>query len=310
MSKGFLIALCSGALWGILLVAPEWLNDFSVTDITLGRFLVFGLLIVLILLFRWDSVRRLKSGDIQRYFALSLFGNILFYLCLAGSTRYIGILPACFLVGAIPALGWNGIDAGWKIRHASLPALLVMSLAMALILVARDSYVTEDQESTDVIGISLLAGAAVCWWLSALIQTRLTRYNRYLDHSDHFLLTGLMVLPALLIFVPFLMIDSTEFGLLQQEVSGDRSQVFWLIMLVLALMSTLLVRMLWQHSSRRVAAHQLHWQGIWKSVFGITYAFLLESRLPEGLEITALFCFGVGLVMYGRQRSTDRSLQA
>ena len=308
MSKGFPFALFSGALWGILLVAPEWLYDFSVTDITAGRFLVFGILVFPVLLFRWDSVHHLKPGDGLRYLLLSLFGNILFYLFLAGSVRFTGVLPACFLVGALPALGWNGLDVGWKGRHASMPALGVMVLAMVLILLAHDNQRTHGQESDGITGISLLLGASVCWWLSALIQTRLARYNRYLDHSDHFLLTGIMIFPALLLLTPFLLIDSVEFGLLQQNHSSDRNQMFWLIMLILALMCTLLVRMLWKQTAKRVASHQWHWQGMWKSVFGIVYAYFLENRLPEGMEITALFCFGVGLILYGRQRSDDQCL--
>ena len=81
MSKGFSFALGSGALWGVLLVLPLWLADFSASDITAGRFLAFsGFILVLVLLYRRDSLRHLDKDGIWHFLQIALFGNLFFYL--------------------------------------------------------------------------------------------------------------------------------------------------------------------------------------------------------------------------------------
>ncbi len=110
MPKGILLALLSGALWGILLVVPEWLNDFSAAEITFGRFLVFGVLVSLLILFRRDSfIKSLSLANTNGYLMLSLFGNILYYLSLIGSIRFVGVLPVCVLIGTLPVFGGEWI---------------------------------------------------------------------------------------------------------------------------------------------------------------------------------------------------------
>ena len=311
ISKGLPFSLCSGALWGALLVVPQWLSDFSVTDITVGRFLAFaGVVLCLLIFYRRDSLNHLKPGDFQHYLLIALFGNLFFYFALIASIRHIGAVPACIMMGALPVLGWKYLDSGFRINNEMMPPVFLLVLAVLLAVSESHSLMPAEQSNNWLPGIMLLLLAAVCWIFSATVQANMVRSHSHLDHSDHFLLTGVLLLPCLLIFLPLLGFDDPDYGLMTDEHSPGRWHSFWLVMLGIGFFSTLVARIFWKLCTKNEQSHLYHYHAMWQSVFGLFYIFVLEQRLPEGMELASLICFGFGLFLYGRHRSENQCLQA
>ncbi len=163
----------------------------------------------------------------------------------------------------------------------------------------------EGHDSDWLIGIFWLCGAVLCWWCSTGLQSRLSARHRYLDYSDHLLLTGAFMLPLLLLMSALLLIENPDIGLFHAEHSGRRYQTFWMLMLLLGAGSTLLARVLWKQVTYTMSASHLPQSSQWQSVFGVAYIYLLESRLPVGIELLALACFAIGLYLYGKSRAEN-----
>ena len=309
--KGLLFAIGSGALWGALLVLPLWLTDFSASDITGGRFLFFsGFTLVLVMLYRRDSLRYLNNGGIWHFLRIALFGNLFFYLMLVASIKYIGAVPACVLVGVLPMIGWRYVDSGTQSEKEFLPVLALICLAMLFAVASQDKPVTHEAFDPWLPGVMFLLAAATSWLYSASRQYQMARLHPEIDTSDHFLLTGMLVIPGLLMMSPLLFSGDSIFGLDISEHSYERSRLFWVSMLGMAGLGTLLARLLWKQCARREPYNQMHWHSLWKSVFGLAYVFLLEQRWPDTLELCSLTCFGLGVIIYGRQRARSLCLKA
>ena len=311
MSKGFPFALGSGALWGVLLVLPLWLADFSASDITIGRFLVFsGFILVLVLFYRRDSLRYLDRGGIWHFLQIALFGNLFFYLTLVASIKHIGAVPACVMVGILPAIGWKYVDSGFQPRKEFLPVLILVCLAMIFAVASQNRPLSHEIDDPWLPGVMLLLIAGICWLYSSSLQSRVIRLRPEIDASDHFLLAGALVFPGLLLMSPLLFSADSIFGLFAIEHSYERNRFFWASMLGFAGAGALLARLMWKQCVRREFDSHLHWHCSLKSLFGLLYVFLIEDRWPDTLEMLALTCFSLGMVMYGRQRSVNLCLKA
>lgn len=299
MSRGFLFAVGSGALWGVLLVMPHFLHDFSVIDIVFGRFFAFGILMLLLLWrYRRDSLNHLKPGDFGYYLQIALFGNLLFYFSLLASIHYLGAVPACILVGILPVWKPGFLIPGYDKLPLIISMLLPASLVMGL------------QGETYFSGIMLLLAAAGSWQVSARLQGYMALNRRTLDNTDHLLLSSIAILPCLLLLLPLLAIEDSVFGLMSHGIDYPYWKLFWLAMIILGLCCTLCPRLLWKHCVKRGDESLLHRHSLWQSFFGLLYWFLIEQRLPSEIEQLLLAGLGFGLIFLFRKLATRGYLQA
>ncbi|WP_155401259.1 EamA family transporter, partial [Ralstonia solanacearum] len=77
--------IAAGALWGIIFVAPRMLPAFSPLALSAARYLLYGVLsLALALPIRRTLWHKTTRRDWLALLLLSLPGNLLYYLCVAG----------------------------------------------------------------------------------------------------------------------------------------------------------------------------------------------------------------------------------
>lgn len=77
MLAGIFFALIAGLMWGLIFVGPLMVPDYPGTLQSMGRYLAFGLIALLL---AWQDRHRLKKlsrRDWQEAFRLTLVGNLL-----------------------------------------------------------------------------------------------------------------------------------------------------------------------------------------------------------------------------------------
>lgn len=79
MLFGVFLGLLAGALWGLIYVAPLFLENYHPVLIALGRFIVFGLISIPFLLFLRHEITKFNRRDVTNAFLLPFFGNVIFY---------------------------------------------------------------------------------------------------------------------------------------------------------------------------------------------------------------------------------------
>ena len=84
MLVGVLCGLAAGAMWGTIFVLPTWLAAFSPLELALGRYLAYGLIMLVLMAPRLSGLlRRLTRGDCTVLLRHALAGNIVYYLLLS-----------------------------------------------------------------------------------------------------------------------------------------------------------------------------------------------------------------------------------
>ncbi len=304
MSKGFLQALCASALWGLLLVIPEWLADFTPVEIVFGRNLYAGMLVLAVLINRTEQLSRLSFRDILNFVRLSFLGNILFYFLLVISIQAIGIIPACLLIAILPVLSSRYIDAGWNFgtNHDQLFSITLMFMAIFLVISSVGDQMPVDADEGMTLGIITLLMAGVVWCFSISDQIRLIKNKPGFDSSDHFLLTGIGSLPLLLLMLPLMFVESEVFSLFDLHRSNDRWLMFWLMTGGIGLLSTFVARLLWKGAMGKMTGHRRNCFILAAPAFAGIYFSLLSGWVPDGKQLIALVCFILGFIQFYRQR--------
>lgn len=105
MGVGIANGVAAGALWGVVFLAPAVLSHFSAVQLSAGRYLIYGLIAVVLLAPRWRELReRIGMAEWRGLLWLSLAGNLVYFVLLAHAVQWAGGAAASLIVGLIPVV--------------------------------------------------------------------------------------------------------------------------------------------------------------------------------------------------------------
>ena len=288
----------AGALWGIIFLAPKMLPQFSPLALSAARYVLYGVLSLVLALPVWRTLwRKTTRRDWVALLLLSLPGNILYYLCVAGGVQRAGVAPASLIVGLLPvtvSLAGAAERGSLPLRQLALPLLLAVAGVVCIYLDAPAMH-ADAGGSTYFIGLLMAAGGLLCWTVYAVCNARYLRKHPQFTSREWSLLTGVatgalslaLAVPAL--FVPGMATSSAQ--------PASAWWMFWLVNAGVALGASVLGNSLWNAASRKLPLTLSGQLIVFETVFALLYAFVYEGRWPHGLELLAalLLVGGVGL---------------
>ncbi|MET4693474.1 DMT family transporter [Endozoicomonas lisbonensis] len=306
MSKGLFLSVFASGLLGFLCILPLWLVDFSAVEIVFGRFLVFGLLILLVLPFRRDALKRYDTAPPrsrwQNGLILALTGHIGYYLFLILSIRSLGGMAAFLLVGTLPILfSLSHHSKGTHHPVSQKLALFMLFCSLVLLMFDKAALVEDssdkDQFATGVIWL-LLAGS--CWMCAASRQAWIVRACSGIDRSNHLMMSGLCTSLALTVLLPLALVGEGEWRLFTRQ-DGRSWYIFWFGMILAGVFCTLLARVIWNnrlaYASDSVRAGAMVSEPL---MIGVLF-FLLETRWPDTVEWSIIALSGLALWLFYRR---------
>jgi drug/metabolite transporter (DMT)-like permease len=181
VSAAAIAAGISGSLiWGSAFAVPVLLGGWNPMIVTLGRYLVYGLLSAVLLILGGRDLRRVLRQHWRPALAFAVAGNVGYYLLLVIAIKAAGAPLADMVIGAIPvvvavagnALTRAGDAVPW--RRLALP-LIVITAGLILVSVLEIAGVhaylaVSPAEKT--AGLLAAAGAVVLWTWYALANAR------------------------------------------------------------------------------------------------------------------------------------------
>lgn len=131
MKHGAFYGGLAGAAWGLVFLAPALLPDFPPLLLSCGRFLMYGIITLLIgLPLSRSLLRKLTPGDLLALVRLSLTGNLIYFILLAAAVQRVAIAATSLVIGVLPLtitlLGRNEADAP-ALRQLFWPLLAVLA---------------------------------------------------------------------------------------------------------------------------------------------------------------------------------------
>ncbi len=294
--------VAAGALWGIIFLAPKMLPQFSPLALSAARYVLYGVLSLALALPMWRTLwRKTTRRDWAALLLLSLPGNILYYLCVAGGVQRAGVAPASLIVGLLPVtvtLAGAAERGSLPLRRLALPLLMAVAGVVCIYLDAPDLH-ADAGGSTYFIGLLMAAGGLLCWTVYAVCNARYLRKHPQFTSREWSLLTGVATgVLSLALAVPAFFIPGMATASAQP---ASAWLMFWLVSAGVALGASVLGNSLWNAASRMLPLTLSGQLIVFETVFALLYAFVYEGRWPHGLELTAAVLLVSGVVMAARQ---------
>ncbi len=290
MKRGIASAALAGAMWGLVLMVPQWLPGFSPWLLTVTRFALYGLASLLL---AWPLRHTLRAkvgrSDMRALALLSISGNLLYFILLAAAIQLVGIAPATLIVGVLPVtitLLGRGDEGAMALSDLKGPLLMVLA---GIVCINIDTFALPDAGhalSERLSGVACALGALACWSHFAASNARHLRRHPRFDSHEWSILLGMMTgLGALLLGAAAL---AAGLPLTRGAANGGDWAAFWLACAGMALGGSWLANALWYAAARRLPPTLSGQLIVFETVFALLYGFVWLQRWPKPLELASL----------------------
>jgi drug/metabolite transporter (DMT)-like permease len=312
MQRGVMYGMSAGAIWGFIFLAPRLLPDFSPLMLSVGRYLMYGIVSLAVALpFARRLAAKLTRADLVALTKLALVGNLLYYMLLARAVQLIGIAPTSLIVGILPVtvtLAGRRDHGAVELRRLAGPLLMILAGIVCINLdVFRDVLTHGDSAATSILtrlaGLACAVGALVAWTWYAVVNARYLQANDHFDGNEWSVLWGVVtgVLGVMIGAVVWML----PAGTVQANVPATRWHLFWLVSIALATAGSWLGNMLWNAASKRLPLTLSGQMIAFETLFALLYAFVYDARLPRLPEIMAIVLLLAGVIWSVRQHALE-----
>lgn len=296
MGRGISYGLAAGALWGLVFLAPRLLPGFSPLELSAARYVLYGVVSVVLIAPIWPRLRHtVTRSDWRALFRLSLVGNLVYYLFVAASVQMAGIAPASLIVGVLPVT----VTLVGSRDHGALPLSRLAGplalVAAGIVCINIDVFAHASANGGDwrltLAGIVCAVGALVSWTWYAVANARyLARFGHFTS-QEWSLLTGVATgVLAIGLAVPA--------ALLPHPVATDASrdwQMFLLVNAAVAIGASTIGNAFWNAASRLLPLTLSGQMIVFETLFALVYGFVYEHRVPRLLELAAIVLLLAGV---------------
>jgi len=295
MSVGIANGVASGALWGVVFLAPAVLSGFAPLQLAAARYLVYGALALLLLVPRWPALRsRIGLTEWTALAWLSLLGNLLYYVLLSVSVQWSGGAAASLIVGMVPVLvAVTAAREPGAVPLSKLAPALALCVAGVVLMgwAAMASSHVHASTGRRLVGLLCAVGALLSWTVYSVGNARWLARCPEVSGHDWSLLTGVATGALALLVAPLAFAGggqgrpAAEWGL------------FWLVAAAVAVLASILGNACWNRASRALPLSLGGQMIVFETLFGLLYGFLWQQRWPLPLELLAAGCLLAGVVL-------------
>lgn len=184
MISGVLYALLAGLMWGLIFVGPLIVPEYPAVLQSMGRYLALGLIALPIAWLGRGRLRQLTRKDWVTALALTLMGNLIYYVCLASAIQRTGAPVSTMIIGTLPVVipvfanllysQRDGKLSWWRLS----PALVLIGIGLLCVNISELNQGLPDFSGWRYgSGIALALISVVCWAWYALHNARWLREN-------------------------------------------------------------------------------------------------------------------------------------
>ncbi|MCV2402484.1 DMT family transporter [Marinomonas sp. C2222] len=288
-------------IWGTAFLIPHILEDTNPTVIALGRYFSYGILSLLIMFFARKHWQGLTNKQWLFAFLFGFVGNFGYYLLLASSIHFGGIVTTSLIIGILPVsllITGNFLERNIPFRRLLLPILLILSGMLALSVQHKTgTHLAENY----LVGSLLAFGALVMWTYFGVGNARFLKHNSEITSNTWALAIGIGCLLQCLISLPFIMIFTDWFSVLFSKPSSSLWSLLG-ISLFLGVIVSWWAAVLWNRASRNLPIGLCGQLLVFETLSSLTYGFIADWRLPETMEFISIFLVVSGVFIVLRNK--------
>ena len=293
MLTGILAGLGAGALWGLVFVVPRMTPGLSSVDLTAGRFVSYGAMAALVMMFTWRSHQWPTARQAVAAMGLSLLGATGYYLLLTLAIHRAGTEVPTLIIGTIPlwvTLLGKPLGLTWT---SLLPGLVLTLTGLALMMYAMNPALPLASTPGDTQfwwGVVLALGAMVSWTAFALLNAAWLKRHRDVSATEWANWLGIATgAGALLLWL----VAGSDAGQLRAL-----DDIVFLIVVCMAtgIGSAWAASILWNIASRRLSASLCGQLIVSETLLALFYSFAWDAQWPSAPQWLAAALFTLGIV--------------
>ncbi|WP_410736703.1 DMT family transporter [Citrobacter koseri] len=309
MISGVLYALLAGLMWGLIFVGPLIVPEYPAVLQSMGRYLALGLIAVPLAWLGRARLRQLTRKDWITALALTMMGNLIYYVCLASAIQRTGAPVSTMIIGTLPVvipvfanLLYSQRDGKLSWRRLA-PALALIGVGLLCVNIAElNQGLPEFSGWRYGSGIALALVSVVCWAWYALRNARWLRENPDKHPMMWATAQALVTLPVSLLGYAAACIwlgkQMPDFPL----PFGPRPDVFVALMVTIAVLCSWVGALCWNVASQKLPTVILGPLIVFETLAGLLYTFILRQEFPPLLTVSGIVLLIVGVVIAVRAR--------
>ena len=302
---GVACGMGAGAVWGVVFLAPELLRGFGALQLTLGRYLTYGLLAAILIASRWRELSgRLTPRQWRALVWLAFVGNTLYYILLSTAVRSGGIAMTSLIIGFLPvAVTVVGSRDRGAVPLRRLVPSLSLCVAGAVCIGWQALFVPSTHPiAAQMVGLVCALGAVASWTIYAVDNSRWLARLGSISADEWNLLTGVVTGAQSLVLIPVvLLIDRTSH-------SASAWAEFGVVSACVAFLASIVGNGLWNRMSRLLPLTLVGQMILFETLFALAYGLVWERRLPTLLESVAFVLVVLSVMsciaVHGREASS------
>ncbi|MGX1125875.1 DMT family transporter [Pseudomonas defluvii] len=307
MKRGVAYAGVAGAMWGMVLMVPQLLPEFSPVLLSCARFVLFGVISLVLAIPLRQALRKLTLSDLWMLTRLSVIGNLIYFICLVAAIQRLGVAPASLIVGVLPlTITLYGRHDSGAIALSRLAGPLGLILAGMLCINLQTFAVEPGAMADKFIGVLYALGALLSWTWYAVHNSRYLKQSGHFDSHQWSVFCGVATgLFSLLLVAAIWLWQPAQ---LHVEAPAGRWNLFWLYSLGSALFGSWLAALLWNAASKRMPLTMSGQLIVFETLFALLYAFIWRHSGPSVLEAAAIVLVIGGVCWSMRQHEPQRAV--
>ncbi|WP_410706275.1 DMT family transporter [Citrobacter amalonaticus] len=309
MISGVLYALLAGLMWGLIFVGPLIVPEYPAVLQSMGRYLALGLIALPLAWLGRVRLRQLSAKDWLTALALTMMGNLIYYVCLASAIQRTGAPASTMIIGTLPVVIPVFANLLYSQRDGRLswlrlaPALLLIGIGLLCVNIAELNQGLPDFSGWRYgSGIALALVSVVCWAWYALRNARWLRENPEKHPMMWATAQALVTLPVsllgYLVACFWLHGKMPDFAL----PFGPRPAVFVGLMVAIAVLCSWVGALCWNIASQRLPTVILGPLIVFETLAGLLYTFILRQTLPPVLTLSGIALLVIGVVVAVRAK--------
>lgn len=309
MISGVLYALLAGLMWGLIFVGPLIVPEYPAVLQSMGRYLALGLIALPIAWLGRVRLRQLTRKDWVTALALTMMGNLIYYVCLASAIQRTGAPVSTMIIGTLPVVipvfanllysQRDGKLSWWRLS----PALVLIGIGLLCVNISELNQGLPDFSGWRYgSGIALALISVVCWAWYALRNARWLRENPDKHPMMWATAQALVTLPvSLLGYIAaclWLNGQMPDFAL----PFGPRPGVFIGLMIAIAVLCSWVGALCWNVASQKLPTVILGPLIVFETLAGLLYTFILREEFPPLLTVSGIALLIVRVVIAVRAK--------
>ena len=315
MISGVLYALLAGLMWGLIFVGPLIIPEYPAVLQSMGRYLALGLIALPIAWLGRVRLRQLTRKDWVTALALTMMGNLIYYVCLASAIQRTGAPVSTMIIGTLPVVipvfanllysQRDGKLSWWRLS----PALVLIGIGLLCVNISELNQGLPDFSGWRYgSGIALALISVVCWAWYALRNARWLRENPDKHPMMWATAQALVTLPVSLFgYIAaclWLNGQTPDFAL----PFGPRPAVFIGLMIAIAVLCSWVGALCWNVASQKLPTVILGPLIVFETLAGLLYTFILRQEFPPLLTVSGITLLMVGVVIAVRAKPQKPSV--